>query len=186
MEGNSSDWKEFENTVQALETEGQAGNLKGAMVFLATDKSTMEGYLYKGNSPVKKIFELVVRVKKLELVYGCHISVTHVSWNMIQAQGTDGVSQGLFKEGVTTGLKMLSLYPWDKSALEASLELRGWSTRCVPEELEFVEPKDWFYKGHELRGGNLGEISFWRNSVKKGCFVCTPSYCGSGSFGAAA
>ena len=111
MEGNSSNGKEFENTVQALEAEGQAGKLKGAMVFLATDNSTVEGCLYKGNSPVKKLFELVVRVKKLELVYGCQISVTHVSGNRMQAQGTDGVSRGLFKEGVTTGLNILSFFP---------------------------------------------------------------------------
>ena len=95
----------------------------------------MEGCLYKGNSPVKKLFELVVRVKKLELVYGCQISVTRVSGNMMQAQGTDGVSRGLFKEGVTTGLNMLSFCPWDKSALEASPGLKGWLTSYVPEEL---------------------------------------------------
>ena len=77
----------------------------------------MEGCLYKGNSPVKKLFELVARVKRLELLYGCVILVTHISGDRMQAQGTDGISRGLFKECASTCLDMLSFCPWHKSAL---------------------------------------------------------------------
>ena len=55
---------------------------------------------------MKKLFELVVRVKKHELLYGCLILVTHISGDRMQAQGTDGISRGLFKEGVSTSLDM--------------------------------------------------------------------------------
>ena len=76
-EGNSSNWKEFENIVESLEEDGGKGLLTGASIFLATDNSTVEGCLYKGNSTSEKLFDLVVRMKTLDLKYGCHISVTH-------------------------------------------------------------------------------------------------------------
>ena len=90
------------------------------MVFVATNNSTVEGCLFKGNSPVKKLFDLVVRVKRLELLYGCLILVTHISGDSMQAQGTDGISRDLSNEGVSTCLYMLSFCPWYKSALEVS------------------------------------------------------------------
>jgi len=49
VESNSSNWKEFENLVESLEADGEAGLLDGASLFLATDNSTVEGCLYKGN-----------------------------------------------------------------------------------------------------------------------------------------
>ena len=137
-----------------MEDEGKEGNLEGATVFLATDNSTVEGCLYKGNSPVKKLFELVVRVKRLELLYGCVILVTHISGDRMQAEGTDGISRGLFKEGVSTCLDMLSFCPWHKSALEISGKLKEWLKQTIPLELTFLEPEDWFYRGHDLNGGS--------------------------------
>ena len=117
VESNSSNWKEFENVVKGLELEGSKGLLTGASVFLATDNTTVEGCLYKGNSTSEKLFDLVVRMKSLELKYGCQILVTQVSGLRMIAQGTDGVSRGQWKEGVTGGLKMLSFCPWNKSAI---------------------------------------------------------------------
>jgi hypothetical protein len=49
-EDESSNWKEFENQVEALEHEGAEGNLTNAMVYFFTDNSTVESCLYKGNS----------------------------------------------------------------------------------------------------------------------------------------
>ena len=46
----TSNWKEFSNVVQALETEGREGNLEGALVFLNSDSSTVEQVMYKENS----------------------------------------------------------------------------------------------------------------------------------------
>ena len=94
MENNSCNWKEFENVVETLELEGKEGNLTGAKVFIATDNLTVESVVFKSNSASEKMFDLVVRLKKLELNYGCQISVTHVSGTRIIAQGTDGVSRG--------------------------------------------------------------------------------------------
>ena len=155
MKEHLSNWKEFENVVDGLELEGADGLLFGASVFLATDNTTVEGCLYKGNSTSEKLFDLVVRMKKLELKYGCQISVTQVSGLRMIAQGTDGVSRGQWKEGVTAGLKMLSFCPWGKTALEVAPRLKTWLRTWLPSHAEFLEPKDWFYRGHDLNGGQL-------------------------------
>jgi hypothetical protein len=65
-EDKSSNWKEFENVVEALEEEGNNGSLDGCLVYFFTDNSTVELALYKGNSSSPKLFDLVVRFKKLE------------------------------------------------------------------------------------------------------------------------
>jgi hypothetical protein len=43
---NSSDWREFENIVEALEEEAACGNLCGTLVYMFTDNSTCEAALY--------------------------------------------------------------------------------------------------------------------------------------------
>jgi hypothetical protein len=47
-EDESSNWKEFENQVEALEEEASEGNLTNASVSFFTDNSTLESCLYKG------------------------------------------------------------------------------------------------------------------------------------------
>ena len=135
--------------------EGLEGLLLGASVFLATDNITVEVFVYKVNSTSEKLFELVVRMNKLELKHGCHISVTQVSVLRMIAQATGSVSRRQWKEGVTTGLKMLSFCIWGKTALEVTLKLKAWLKLWLPTHVEFLEPKDWFYRGHDLNGGVL-------------------------------
>ena len=45
-DSESSNWKEFQNVVEALEEESQTGSLKGSLVVLAVDNKTVEGCLY--------------------------------------------------------------------------------------------------------------------------------------------
>ena len=84
VESNSSNWKEFENLVESLEADGEAGLLDGASLFLTTDNSTVEGCLYKGNSTSEKLFDLVVMLKTLEIwlpniSYSCgRLSLIHI------------------------------------------------------------------------------------------------------------
>jgi hypothetical protein len=123
---------------------------------------------------VKKLFELVVRAKKLEHLNGCLILVTHISGDMMQAQGTNGISRGLFKERVSTGLDMLAFCPWHLSALEVSFNLQVWLEESIPWKLVFLEPEDWFCKGHDLNGGAPDTRGFWRNVITSGNFVWSP------------
>ena len=62
-----------------MEKAGKQGWLAGTTVMLATDNKVAERALYKGNSSDQKLFKLVVRMRKLELKYGCQLNVTHVA-----------------------------------------------------------------------------------------------------------
>ena len=75
-----------------MEKAGKQGWLAGTTVMLATDNKVAERALYKGNSSDQKLFKLVVRMRKLELKYGCQLNVTHVAGTRMIAQGTDGIS----------------------------------------------------------------------------------------------
>ena len=78
---------------------------------LDTDNEVSERALYKGKSLDKKLFGLVVRMKKLKLDYGCQIKVTHVAGTRMIDQGTDGISRGVLDRGVACGQRMLEHCP---------------------------------------------------------------------------
>ena len=107
----SSNWKEFQNLVETLEIETKEEGLKGALVILAVDNSVVESSIYKCNSSSPKLFDLMLRFKHMELHSGARFIVSHVSGNRMKSQGTDGVSRGNLKEGVSEGHSMLSFCP---------------------------------------------------------------------------
>jgi hypothetical protein len=121
----SSNFREFENIVENLETEENDANLKGALVYLFTDNSTVEAAVYKGNSSSQKLFDLVLCLKQLEMRTGAVLNVIHASGKRMMAQGTDGVSRGQMDEGVTAGEDMLSFVPISKSALDRHPPLKA-------------------------------------------------------------
>jgi hypothetical protein len=123
---SSSNFREFENVVEALKEEAKQGHLKNALIFLCTDNSTVESALVKGNSSSKKLFELVLEVRRLEMQEGAKIIVSHVSGERMKAQGTDGVSRGQLKEGVSIGADMLSFIPFQLSAIQRSTAVEDW------------------------------------------------------------
>ena len=79
---------------------------------MATDNTTIEACFYKGNSSSVKLYDLVVRIRELELDYGLKIFITHVSGTRMKAQGTDGLSRGNTNEGVSFGVTMLKYCSW--------------------------------------------------------------------------
>jgi hypothetical protein len=170
----SSNFREFENVVCALEEEGKQGNLDDAIVFLCTDNSTVEAGLAKGNSSSRKLFELVLRVRVLQMRHRCSIVVTHVSGKRMVAQGTDGVSRGHLKEGVSTGEDMLSFIPLHLSAIQRSEALKSWIQSWLGIQAEFLEPAGWFERGHDMSGGSKDAKGFWRAKIVSGTFVWTP------------
>ena len=54
-------------------------NLKGLEIFLFIDNAVAEAAFYKGTSKNKKLFHLVLRLRKLELFCGCKIHIIHIS-----------------------------------------------------------------------------------------------------------
>ena len=67
--------------------------------------------MYKGNSTSPKLFDLVVRLKLVEVKRGVKVLVTHVSGKRMQAQGTDRVPRGSLREGVALGKEMMLYCP---------------------------------------------------------------------------
>jgi hypothetical protein len=117
-------------------------NLGDALVCLFTDNSTVEAAVYKGNALSSKFFDLVLRLKKLEMKRGARFVIIHVSGKQMMAQGTNGVSKGQFKKRVTSGDAMLSFVPIAKSALDVYPPVKGWmSSWAGDSEMEFLKPK---------------------------------------------
>jgi hypothetical protein len=54
-EENSSNWREFENVVEALEDQAEKGSLADSVVYLATDNSTVEACAANGTSSRERI-----------------------------------------------------------------------------------------------------------------------------------
>lgn len=186
-EDESSNWREFANLVETLESEASTGILYQSTVILATDNSTVEACLYKGNSKSEKLYDLVVRFRVLEMRMAAKFYITHVSGKRMMAQGTDGVSRGHLREGVSIGEAMLSFCPWGRTALERCDTLENWIKTWAPQNTEFLTPKQWFARGHDHVSGYYDQVftrtiknrsarakGFYRLRTKSGTFVWSP------------
>jgi hypothetical protein len=173
-ESNSSNFREFENVVMTVEEESRNGTLKGALMYLFTDNSTVEGALYKGNTPSKKLFSLIVRLRKTAFENGATIVISHDSGKRMIAQGTDGISCGELNEGVGTGAPMLSFIPLHLSAIESSPSLLLWILSWFGNDAELLSPSDRFVRAHDLVEGNYDDYGYWRYSIKPGKYIWAP------------
>ena len=81
--------------------------------------------MYKENSTSEKFFDLVVRLRKIELNYSYKISVTHVSGGEMIDQGICVVSRCNLKECVSVGEEMPKLCHWSSSTLEYNSNLKS-------------------------------------------------------------
>jgi hypothetical protein len=120
--------------------------LTGREIFMFTDNSTAERAYFKGTSSAEPLFELVLRMRKLEMAGEFKLHVIHVAGTRMIAQGTDGMSRGDHGSGVMAGLPMISFVPLNLSALERSKELLPWIQSWSQDErpLEVLAPEDWF------------------------------------------
>ena len=120
-------------------------------MFIFTDNSTTESAFYNGTTSSKTLFNLVLRVKKLEIMHSVKIHLIHVSGKRMIAQGTDGISRGNQLEGVMAGKSMLEFVPISKSALERSPLLINWIVSWIPHlKTKFLKSEEWFWKGQCL------------------------------------
>ena len=172
----SSNYREMRNLVETLEAMASEGELAGYELFLFTDNSTAESAFFKGSSSSKDLFELVLRLQKLEMNQSCRIYVSHVAGTRMIAQGSDGLSRGNLSEGVMRGMSMRDFIPIHKTAMERSPELREWLGGWTNNEGILLEPEGWFTTGHEIQEGewecNVEGLKFPR--VKPGTFIWAP------------
>ncbi len=101
-----------------MEEEAKEGYLEGGELCLFTDIATAEGCFFRGGSSSKLLHELVLHLRKTELEHEFTLHVVHVAGTRMIAQGTDGLSRGIFLEGVVRGEDMLSFVDLSRTASE--------------------------------------------------------------------
>jgi hypothetical protein len=155
----SSNFRELGNLVHRLELEAERGLLSGAEIFMFTDNSTAESAFHNGTSSSPILFELIVRLRQLQLMKGAKIHLIHVSGKRMISQGTDGISRGNFLEGVMAGKDMLSFVPISLTAFERSEKLLPWMRKWLNNsKLTPLSASDWVKRGQGL--GN----KLWTNT----------------------
>ena len=136
--------------VSQIEEAEKTGCLGGSIVVLATDNIVVERALYKGNSSSKILFKLVLRLKDLELTYGCKILATHVLDTRMISQEINGIPRGQLHLGVSRGENILKHCHWGKFSItihpKLLAEVKGWFKR----HFVVLKPKDWFKMGHNI------------------------------------
>ena len=67
MENGSSDLRELKNLVDSLKKMAEASELEGLEIFVFTDNSTAEAAFFRGSSKSRRLFELVLELRELEM-----------------------------------------------------------------------------------------------------------------------
>lgn len=173
---DSSNYKELTNLVETIESEADRGTLSGAELFLFTDNSVAESCYFKGTSRSRKLFMLVLRLRKLELHYGLKLHVVHIAGTRMIAQGTDGVSRGNLLEGVLAGNDMLSFVPLHETAFDRSPSLKDWIKEWLPDlSFDFLTENDWFDKGLGISDSYRHHPNMWCPDYDDNGKIWTPA-----------
>ena len=108
----SSNFRELYNLVRRLENLIRTGVLeKRTEVFIFTDNSVAESAFFNGSSSSLSLFELVLRLRKLEMMGKIFLHLIWVAGTRMIQQGTDGLSRGDLLNGVMSGAGMLAYVP---------------------------------------------------------------------------
>ena len=102
----------------SLEKAATEEDLSGTEFFFFTDNDVSEGAIHKGTSSSPLLFELILRLKTLELSSETKFNFVHVAGTRMIQQGTDGLSRGNMFEGVMTGQRLLSFVPLHLGAVQ--------------------------------------------------------------------
>jgi hypothetical protein len=173
--GRSSNWRELTNLVETLELEAMEGRLHGCEIFMFTDNSTAEAAFFKGTSSSILLFNLVLRLRKLEVDQQCLLHLVHVAGTRMIGQGSDGLSRGNLTEGVMLGRTMTSYVPLSDTALERSTGLEMWIRSWAGSDLEVLSPRDWFSRGQGIAGYSISKENVCLPSYKAGTFLWAPA-----------
>lgn len=148
----SSNYRELLNLVEGLELQVREGELAEAEVFLFTDNSTAESVYYRGNSSSKRLFELVLRLRRIEMQGNLVLHVIHIAGTRMIEEGADGGSRGDLNQGAMAGRSILEYVPLHLSALEVQPNVEQWIRSWWDSEygpLITLKPEGWFTEGHQ-------------------------------------
>jgi hypothetical protein len=123
--------------------------LFGDISFGSTLVRVLIAKVAKGTSKSPLMFELVLRLRKLEMKYNILLHVAHVAGKRMINQGTDGLSRADHSTGAITGRDIRHWFPLNKGALESLPSLKGWlgvATKGMG--FRTLTPEGWFTTGH--------------------------------------
>jgi hypothetical protein len=134
--------------VEFAEGKVRSKDLDGCELYIFTDNMTTEAAFWKGSSQSKKLFELVLRLRKLEMEHDMIIHVVYVSGRRMIKQGSDGLSRAAHSEGVMQGKPMVDYIPLHLDPLVREARLKPWLESLLrglgP---EFLTSEGWFDEG---------------------------------------
>ena len=122
----SSNYRELNNLVVSVKTLYEEGILKDCELFLFTDNFVADCAYYKGSSSSRALFLLVLRLRKIQMTGDMIIHLIHISGKRMIASNIDGLSIGVYNEGVMRGIPMLKFLLLHLSADERSSEVIPW------------------------------------------------------------
>jgi len=141
----TSNFRELANLIHAIEDAHSKGLLSDSELFVFTDNSAAEGAFYKGTSSSRRLFDLILRLRSLEMHGGLSLHVIHVAGKRMIAQGTDALSRGVTTAGVMAGMEFSSFVPLHQSVQDRQDPsiLRHWIEAWLGEG-RWLEPEVWF------------------------------------------
>jgi hypothetical protein len=146
----SSNYRELYNLVCRLEELVDDGTLDGCEVFIFTDNDTAESAFFKGNSSSEALYELVLRLRLLEMKGNLILHMIHVAGTRMQEEGADGASRGDHSTGAMNGTSILNYVPLHLDAISLEPGVKDWLQQSWdPEygELSFLSPEQWYAHG---------------------------------------
>ncbi len=143
----SLNYCKLRNLVKTVEEQVKEGYLKGGELWLFTDNATAEGCSFRGGSSSKLLHKLVLHLRKTELEYDFTLHLVYVAGTRMIAQGTDGLSRGIFLEGVVRGKDMLAFMDLSLPAVErypgVLKFVKSWVSPILGES-KVLKPEEWF------------------------------------------
>ena len=175
VDGESSNYRELRNLVDSLEKLAALGEVEDSELFLFTDNTVAEAAFYRGTSSNRKLFDLILRLRKLEMSAKFRLHVLHVPGTRMIAQGADGLSRGNLTEGVMTGKDIRWFVPLNRSAIARAPSLIRWVRSWTQEdELKALEPEEWYSKGQDMMGGEKNADGIWIPRFEAGTRLWVP------------
>ena len=160
VQRESSNYREAYTAVIGLEDSAKKGKLKkGCEVFIVTDNFITERVFENGSSKSKKLHDLVVRLRKLEMQGYIFVRVIWVAGTRMIRQGTDSLSRGDLCSGVMAGDPFLDHIPLSQGVADLHQNLIPWIMKELPGDWNPLSAEGWFESAFE---------------DPEGCFIWTP------------
>jgi hypothetical protein len=122
----TSNWRELRTVLATLKRDEAVFNkLRGKRVFYFTDNEVTYNICKKGSSKPLSLYVLVQQLKALELALGCHLETIYVPGTTMITQGTDGLSRGIWENGLNMDFKSFAVEYFFPAL--PSLSLTKWS-----------------------------------------------------------